>query len=218
MTIKSPSSNAVDNVIKSWIKSMLISEGFRKSGRSFHRQRADMIQVVNFQTTWTNTPERAQFTINLNVILPFYHEKWTGTILPKNPGSAAPICSYRLGTLLPKGADKWWFVTPTTDFDSLSHEIAELVQSVGIPFLDKTTDISFLRQNLESEKHFHGILGSQPLAFAILLCYLGEENAAKRVIQDHRDKNRLKAYLSTIDLIEQRLGLASNKGIHPSSG
>ena len=46
-----------------------------------------MIQVVNFQTTWLNTPEEARFAINLNVILPFNHEKWAGQPPPKKPGN-----------------------------------------------------------------------------------------------------------------------------------
>jgi hypothetical protein len=219
MTTKSPSSHAVDNVIQSCVKSMLKSENYRKTGRSFHRQREDMIQVVNFQTTWLNTPEKADFTINLKVILPFYHEKWTGTPLPKNPGSAAPICSYRLGHLLPEGPDKWWSVTPSTDFDSLSRQLADLLQSIGLPFLEKASDLLFLRQNLESKKHFLGMHhGSQPLAFAILLCYMGEEKEAKAVIQELRDKNRIKHFAPTIDLIVSRLGLRSNTrtGLKPA--
>ena len=173
-----------------------------------------MIQVVDFQTTWLNRPDRAEFTVNLNVILPFYHEKWTGQPLPKYPGSAAAICSRRLGHLLPEKTDRWWTVTPSTNCTLVSRELAELVRSFGLPYLEKASDLQFLCEKLGSDKHFPDMLMSQPLAFAILLCHLGREEEARHVIDETRRKNRVDGFGKTIDLIEERLGLASNSRVH----
>ncbi len=214
MTSKSLSSKTVDAVILGEVKSFLKSEGFRKSGRTFHRQKGEMIQVVNFQTTWLNTPDDARFTVNLNVVLPFYHEKWTGQPLPRNPGNAAAICSRRLGHLLPEGTDRWWTVTPSTDGVSVSREVAELIRSVGLPYLTKASDLQFLCEKLGSDKHFPGMLMSQSLAFAILLCYLGRKDEARHVLDETRRKNRIDGFGKTIDAIQERLGLASNNAMH----
>lgn len=213
MTTHSSSSKAVDSVIHGQINAYMKSEGFRRSGRTFHRPKDEMIQVVNFQTTWLNTPDEARFTINLDVVLPFYHEKWAGQPFPKNPGSAAAICSRRLGHLLPEGTDKWWTVTPSSDCDALSHELADLLRSIGVPYLDEATDLQFLCENLGSDKRFPGMLASQPVAYAILLCYLGREHDARDVLKAIRRKNRIDGFGKTIDLIERRLGLASNQSM-----
>ena len=213
VTTKSLSSKAVDSVIQGEIKSTLKSEGFRKSGRTFHRPKGEMIQGVYFETSWLNTPDEAQFTVDLNVVLPFYHEKWTGEPLPNNPGSAAPLCSRRLGHLLPTETDKWWTVTPSTDCVPLSRELAELIRSVGLPYLDKSSDIQFLLENLGSDRPFADILTSQTLAFAILLCHLGREEEARRVLDETRSSNRVDGFGETIDSVQDRLGLASSKPI-----
>jgi hypothetical protein len=217
VTNKSPSSKTVDAVVQGDVKSFLKSEGFKKSGRTFHRQNGEMLQVVNFQTTWLNTPDEAQFTINLNVVLPFYHEKWTGQQVPKNPGSAAAICSRRLGHILPEGTDRWWTVTPSTDCAAVSREVAELICAVGLPYLEKAANLQYLCEKLGSGKHFPGMLMSQPLAFAILLCHLGREEEAIRVIDETRRKNRAEGFGKTIDLIHERLGLESNKCVEQTA-
>ena len=214
MTAKSPSSKAVDAVIQGEVKTFLKSEGFRKSGRTFYRRKGEMIQVVYFPTSWLNTPDEAQFSVNLDVVLPYYHEKWTGQPLPKNPSSAAAICSQRLGFLLPEGTDKWWIVTPSMDYAPLSRELAELIRSMGLPYLDKAADLHFLRESLGSEKHFPGMLQSQPLAFAILLCYLGRKDVARSVLDATRSSNRFDGFGETIDLIQSRLELESNNRMH----
>jgi hypothetical protein len=175
-----------------------------------------MIQVVDFQTTWLNTPDEGRFTINLNVVLPFYHEMWTGQPLPKNPGNAAAICSRRLGHLLPGGTDRWWTVTPSTDCSRLSREVAELIRSVGLPYLTAACDFQFLCEALGSEEHFPGMLMSQDLAFAILLCHLDRKGDAAHVIAEARGRNRVAGFTNTIDLIDQRLRFASNKGMDQS--
>lgn len=217
VTDKSPSSKAVDAIIQGDVKSSLKSETFKKSGRSFHRQKVEMIQVVNFQTTWLNSPEEAQFTINLNVVLPFYHEKWTGKPLPKNPGSAAAIFSRRLGHFLPEGTDKWWKVTPSTDCAAVSLEVSELICSVGLPYLEKAANLQYLHDRLGSIEHFPGMLMNQPLAFVILLCHIGREIEARRVIDEIRKNNRAEGFRKTIDLIQERLGLTSNKSVEQTA-
>jgi hypothetical protein len=217
VTNKSPSSKAVDAIIQGSVKSFLKSEKFKKSARSFHRHKDQMIQVVNFQTSWLNSPEKAQLTINLNVVLPFYHEIWTGKPLPKNPGSAAAICSRRLGHILPERTDRWWTVTPSTDCAAVSREVTELIGAVGLPYLEKATNFQYLCEKLGSVEHFPGMPMSQPLAFAILLCHLGREKEARHVIDETRRRNRADGFSKTIDLIQKRLRLASNKRVEQTA-
>jgi len=209
MTSKSPSSTAVDAVIQGEVKLLLKAEGFRKTGRSFHRARGEFTQVVNIQASQWNSPDSASFTVNLNVVLPFLHEIWTGRPLPKNPASAAPICSQRIGMLLPDRKDTWWTVMPKSDPAEISDEVAQLIRIVGLPFLDQAANTQYLCEQLGADEYFSRCQMSKPLAslaYAILLCHLGSRDEAKIDIERTQSANRIAGFSETIAKISARLG------------
>jgi hypothetical protein len=100
---------------------------------------------------------------------------------------------------------------------AVSREVAELICAVGLLYLEKAANLQYLCEKLGSGNHFPGMLMSQPLAFAILLCHLGREKEARRVIAVTRRKNRAEGFGKTIDLIQERLGLASNKCVEQTA-
>jgi hypothetical protein len=216
MTTKSPSSKAIDSVIQNHVKPFLKAEGFRKSARSFHRAKGEVIQVVNFQASMWNTPEGARFTINLNIVLPAFHEKWTGKPVPKNPSSAAAVCAYRIGLLMPEGKDHWWEVTPDSDTVSISREVADAIKEIGLPFLDKASELEYLLIKLQAEAHFPGIVMNKSLAAAILLSCMNRYEEARETIGALRERNTHAGFGETIERVAARLGLASNHRVNRS--
>jgi hypothetical protein len=100
---------------------------------------------------------------------------------------------------------------------AVSREVAELICAVGLLYLEKAANLQYLCEKLGSGNHFPGMLMSQPLAFTILLCHLGREKEARRVIAVTRRKNRAEGFGKTIDLIQERLGLASNKCVEQTA-
>lgn len=210
MTTKSPSSKVIDTVIQSHVKPFLTAEGFRRSARSFHRTKGEVIQIINFQSSLWNTPEEAKFTINLNIVSPAFHEKWTGSLLPKNPSSAAAVCSYRIGLLMPEGKDHWWAVTPDTDANSLSSELTAVIRDVGLPFLDKVSDLEYLLDKIQKEPHFPGVVINKSLVAAVLLSVMKKDEEARDTICALRERNTHVGFAKTIERVATRLGIASN--------
>src|SRR5262249_25392749 len=115
MPIKSETSRLIDQIIATGPAPLLKERGYRQLARSFNAATDGLYKVVQFQSSMWNTPDSARFTSNLMIALPYFHEKWKGQPFPKNPGSAAPILSQRIGHLMPEKQDYWWKVTPKSN-------------------------------------------------------------------------------------------------------
>lgn len=206
--MKSPISTVIDSVIAHGPTRYLRSYGYRKQVRSFFKQADDIFQVINFQAGRGNTPQAGDLTINLSLTFPYFHEIWAGTAFPSNPGSAAQILSWRIGHLLPSAQDKWWTVIAQSDLSATSNEIVKLLEEQAIPFLDQKANMESIREILEhGGRPADGVLLSAKVCLAIVLCYLGEREQARQVLDEQRQTTKLKHFVETIDLIEQRLGL-----------
>ncbi|WP_309386688.1 DUF4304 domain-containing protein [Cerasicoccus frondis] len=203
--MKSPSSKVIDQVLASGPKQFFKETGFRKMARSFIKEVGDLYWVVNFQSSMWNSPESARFTVNLMLVLPYFHEIWTSKPFPKNPGSAAPVCRFRIGLLMPERKDYWWEVDLETDAEQVGNEVTELIASIGLPYLEKATNLEWVIQQLLDEEYFHGCVMNQPLAASILLHHLGKEKKAERVIQSLKKKNTHEGFGKTITTIESRI-------------
>src|SRR5262245_30553200 len=100
MSTKSETSLLIDAIIALRPAPLLKKVGYRKVGRTFHAQAGKLFKVVQFQSSPSNTPASAEFTINLNIVFDKYHENWTGGPFPQNPAFAAPIVTQRIGALI----------------------------------------------------------------------------------------------------------------------
>jgi len=170
-----------------------------------------MIQVVHVQASRWNTPDAARFTIDLNVVLPAFHESWTGTPMPKNPASAAPICSYRIGLLMEDGKDRWWEVSANSNIATIGKEVVEAIRDLGLPALNEASNLDWLLEKLRTDERFSGTLTSQPLATVILLHHVGRRREALQTITELRNRNKHSGFAKTIDTIEARLIAAGDQ-------
>ncbi|HVF40563.1 MAG TPA: DUF4304 domain-containing protein, partial [Gemmatimonadaceae bacterium] len=85
------SSKVLDVLIARALAPELRNRSFKRSGRTFTKLSEDLYHCVHVQTSKWNTPEEAEFTVNLRVIWPRWHEIWTGKSLPSNPATGAPV-------------------------------------------------------------------------------------------------------------------------------
>lgn len=203
--MKSASAQLLDDVIASGAKPFLRDQGFRKRAHSFHKRDGDLYSVINFQSSQWNSDGSCNFTVNLNKILPFYHEKWTGQTFPENPTSAAPVCSYRIGLSMPENKDLWWEVHPDSDVPEIAADVVTKIGDYGLPFLSQASDLDWIAEQMLADKYFPGSAANQTLAGAIILAYQGKTHEASDVIDRLRRENKVDGFGDTISSIERRL-------------
>ena len=207
MPLKSETSRLIDRIIAMGPAPLLKERGYRKLARSFHAATDGLYKVVQFQASMWNTPGSARFTINLMIVLPYFHEKWSGQPFPKNPGSAAPILSQRIGFLMPENRDYWWGITPRSNVEEIATHVATALTEGGLPYLDRYADILALIDAAGRKDGMRHIQVSPELCLAILLCYQGQTAEAARVVQELAQENTHEGFAETIRLIARRLKL-----------
>ena len=209
MSKRSPSSAVIDRVIAARPREILRAQGFRNIGRSFHREIGPLIHIVYFQADWLNNPERARFTINLGMTTAFFHETWTGTPMPRNPGGAAAAVTRRIGHLSPANLDKWWRATPETDAEMIGIEVATLLGDFGLPFFTRVDSVQGLLDLVNAEARPPYTLYSQNVVTAIVLASQGRTSEAKSLLHSTRLSSKVAGFRKTISLIERRLGFTN---------
>jgi len=209
LTAKSATASIIDATARSVFSGALKPEGFIRTGRSFFRKRGDFFEVINFQSSWLNTPQEADFFVNLNITLPFFHEIWTGGKFPKNPGSAANLVQVRLNMVLPDSAKGIYYrLTPETAPEPITEEISQFLIQYGLPYLDDRACVEWMLKAVEGKTK-----GSQtaPLGIpyppivvnAILQAYQGRMSEAEEglVLAKQTEKKPWQGY----DMILLRL-------------
>jgi Domain of unknown function (DUF4304) len=206
MPLRSESSRLVDAAIAAGPAPLLKAAGYRKLARSFHAHAAPFTTVVHFQASMWNSPASARFTVNLNIVLPFFHEKWTGQPFPKNPASAAPVASQRIGQLMPEKLDHWWEVASGYGIDGIASQLSSALSDFGLPFLDRYSNLDLLVQEVQDKSATYRV-GNPDLCLAILLSYRGEVSKAVRVLEALQQRTSHEGFAATIRTIAHRLGM-----------
>jgi hypothetical protein len=207
MPMKSETSRLIDQIIKTGPAPLLKEAGYRKLARSFHADAGGLFKVVQFQASMWNTPDSARFTVNLIITLPCFHEKCIGQPFPKNPGSAAPVLSQRIGDLMPERRDFWWEVAPTSDVGHIASHLTQALSEGGLPFLNRHANIQALTEAAERKGAMRLVPMNPELCLAILLSFQGKTAEAARVVQDLARNNTHAGFADTIAEIAGRLEL-----------
>ena len=71
--IRRQAKKAVDQVVEE-IVPLLKERGFRKRRRCWNRSRGEFVDVIRIQESKTSDPERRDFTVNLGVFVPAFHD------------------------------------------------------------------------------------------------------------------------------------------------
>lgn len=207
MPIKSEPSRLIERIIATGPALLLKEAGYRKVARSFIAETGGLFKIVQFQGSKWNTPDSVRFTVNLMIALPYFHEKWTGQPFPRNPGSAAPVLSQRIGHLMPENQDFWWKVTPKSDVERIASHVTSALTDAGLPFLEEHADLQVLVEVAERKDAMPRMGCNSELGLAILLNFQGKPSEAGRVVQELSKENTHEGFADTIRLIARRLEL-----------
>ncbi|MBB5576414.1 MULTISPECIES: DUF4304 domain-containing protein [Rhizobium] len=139
---------SIDEVIKRGFAQLLKSEGFKKSGRNWHRSQGKDWLIVNLQASRWNLEENGKFTVNLGVFVAAVASMAGQNAIEGKPSEPSATLRTRLGTLV-YGRDHWWEVTAASDLDLVAADLAEKMQSTGIPWLESHLDPSRLAAALK---------------------------------------------------------------------
>jgi len=132
---------AIDQCIGLQLGPVLKKEGFRKSGRTFHRSFDLGTQVVNIQANRWNQGGAGSFTVNLGIYFPDIH-RLAEMIVPRAlPGEADCTLRQRLGILMPSGSDYWWELDPGSDLERVAAEVGAAWTRYGKPWLDRHSEL-----------------------------------------------------------------------------
>lgn len=203
MPVQSPTSRMIDRILDSGVKPLLADYGYRKSGRAFFLTENGLFKIVQVQSSQWNTPEQAQFTINLLVTFPYFHETYQGQPFPKNPVSALPLVQQRIGGLRPDGKDHWWQLTPESDADAVGREVAGGLSDYGLLFLNRFQSLADLASLLDTEVGLPCIAGNALVYRAVVLSCLGDAGGANRTLQ--RAKTLYPVSADFLTTLEKRL-------------
>ncbi len=106
----------------------------RKQG-TFRRIVGDNAALINFQRSRWNSSDSVSFTLNLSIVCGALLD--TSGITIKSAKEYDGHLRQRIGYLTSEAADKWWEINKATRVDVLSAEIASLVVSVAVPYLER---------------------------------------------------------------------------------
>ena len=203
--MKSESSKKIDAIIAENPKKYLKEQDYKKSGRYFFKEVNELIHTIDFQASKHNIPVEANFTINTGIVFPYFHEKWTGTPLPKNIGRSATLIHRRVGHLMTEGKDFWWTVTPETNVNDVGIEIQQHLQNLIIPFLEPINTIDKCLELINSKTTPRYSMYNPDIIKAIIYNYKGNTQQSKSIITELRKTNKVKSFEQTIDIISERL-------------
>ena len=203
--MKSDSSKKIDEIISEGTKKYLKDNGYKKLVRCFSKESDDFIFVIDFQSSQYNDPSSAKFTINVNVVFPYFHEKWTNTLLPKNRSKAAALISRRIGHLMPEGCDYWWEVHSDSNAQNLGSEVQKVLSTYALPFFQEIDSIDKALELVGSGEKPPYSMYSPDIIAAIIHSYKGNVDLARSVLDDLHAKNKVKNFTKTIEIISERL-------------
>lgn len=183
MTKRSPSSLMIDRVLSCQPNALLRAAGFRKGGRSSWRERGGILHIVNIQASWLNTPDKADFTINIQVTFTGYHEMAYGQSAPKNPAATLPMWDRRIADLMSERCDRWWRVTGETEPSIPGAEVAEAIERFGLPYLDQYDGFEAIVARLDRDLEADPPPWEPVRDCAILAWHLNDRSRAMELIE-----------------------------------
>jgi hypothetical protein len=129
----------------------LSARGFRRNGRTFWRNGADVCQIITLSMSRWGTKATSDFDVFLGV---FWHdvEKVLGNPSSERMPPPEYRCTFRidLGWTTPKRLQRSWKVDLTSDLSKLGNEVMKDVANFGLPWLDYRSN---LRHALDAKRY-----------------------------------------------------------------
>ena len=129
--------SAIAKIIEDRVSELLVPLEFRRQSRLFSRPRNDLLQLVQIQSSQSNSDESSSFTINLGL--------WVRALDPgARPSIPGAHWRQRLGFVSPEHQDTWWEAADLVSADLRAQEIVASIRAYGLTALDAVPDASAL--------------------------------------------------------------------------
>src|ERR1700694_2550010 len=104
--------------------------GFRRRGTTFRRELAQVVQLVQVQTSQSSSSAVTKLTVNLAVLAPsLSNDRFV------RPAVEAAHWRQRIGHLMPGHRDLWWSISDKPQAMLAASEIADRLARDGVPGL-----------------------------------------------------------------------------------
>jgi hypothetical protein len=153
-------SEALNAAIKEVIGPSLRIHGFRGSGTrwTLMSARGD-VAIVNIQRSSGSNQDEVRFIVNLAVVpVPWWSWKGYGDLPMKSPKESHGLWRDRLnpsGPGDPQGVEQWWSVTSSASAAAAVDDVAQQLETEGIPKLSRLLDREQLLNSVRSEDLGH---------------------------------------------------------------
>jgi len=124
--------------------------GYRKSGNVFSLKTADVIHLIELQSSRYNTSDSCSFTINAAVFAPraIYPDIRART----KPSVGMAQWRSRIGSLMPTQIDSWWEAHGDVGGLEIANEIAQCTKEFVLPALAGVPNLTTLIELWKSGK------------------------------------------------------------------
>ena len=130
------------------LQSALAPRGYRAAGTLFQRQLAEVVHLIELQSTQEQDAAHIAVTINLGVFAPKLVDRDIRDYI--RPSIPQAHWRERIGILMPERRDKWWPIENVEQAAAAGAEIAVSVENYGLGPLAKIPDLAALRRIWET--------------------------------------------------------------------
>jgi hypothetical protein len=159
----------IEHVLSAGLRPALNADGFRRSGRAFHRTTAECLHVVDVQASRYNDRDSGRFTLNLGVWYGPLHELMDWRPRTRLPRAHDCAVNERLSMLI-HARDVWWEFDENTDREALARRVVRAWQRHGAPFLSALSSGKAVRDYILANdvafRRFHVLLLERKTASA----------------------------------------------------
>jgi len=146
----------IDEIVGLALAGLLKKNGFRKSGRTWHKSVSDDWQIVNVQASAANSSEQGKFVVNLGVYCAQVADLAGQKRPEKFPKEFETTVRERLGSLAYK-YDHWWTVEPSSNLNEIASDVESKMQALGLHWLDAHLDVAKIAAHLQESPSLHAL-------------------------------------------------------------
>jgi len=169
-------SEAVNSVLRR-LDAVLQPHGFHRHKQTWNRRADSLVDVVDLQVD----KSRTMMTVNVGVLSPEVHRKAWLSELPGVVDEAYCTVRSRLGYLV-ANRDMWWPI----DAERSADEIADILRSQALRFLERLHSAGALERHLEGERAADSRYPPPAIYLALLKHQRGDQVGCQMLLQEVR--------------------------------
>jgi Domain of unknown function (DUF4304) len=179
--------DVLNRLVRDSLDPPLKSAGFSRKARVWNRPRANLVHVVDCQASRWNQPDSVNFTVNLGVFSPSVYQTCWQKEAPRFVNEVDCQVRRRLsgGSSDLSSAtrkEQWWNVGSDAQVVGVGKEVADLLQSKAVPFLDRFESLADVLSVLEKDAASHAETPLARIYMAAIKAELGDLDAARAAL------------------------------------